>query len=91
MVEIGGMEAKPKLPRVVRKKIRAKHYSYHTEEAYTGWIRRLANLEHSTNAAEAIGSTTTVRATYTLGLPVQRRGSARLPLAPRLRKAPTSN
>jgi integron integrase len=34
------MDAKPKLLQVVRERIRAKHYSYRTEEAYTGWVRR---------------------------------------------------
>jgi site-specific recombinase XerD len=34
------MEAKPKLLQVVRAKARAKHYSYRTEHAYVGWIRR---------------------------------------------------
>ena len=34
------MEAKPKLLQVVRDRIRAKHYSYRTEHAYVGWIRR---------------------------------------------------
>lgn len=34
------MDAKPKLLQVVRDKIRAKHYSYRTEQAYISWIRR---------------------------------------------------
>jgi integron integrase len=34
------MEAKPKLLAVVRDKIRAKHYSYRTEQQYIAWIRR---------------------------------------------------
>jgi integron integrase len=34
------MEAKPKLLDVVRDKIRAKHYSYRTEQQYIAWIRR---------------------------------------------------
>jgi integron integrase len=34
------MDAKPKLLDVVREKIRAKHYSYRTEQQYVTWIRR---------------------------------------------------
>jgi integron integrase len=34
------MDARPKLLTVVREKVRAKHYSYRTEQAYVGWIRR---------------------------------------------------
>ncbi len=34
------MEAKPKLLAVVRDKMRARHFSYRTERAYIGWIRR---------------------------------------------------
>jgi integron integrase len=34
------MDAKPKLLDVVRDKIRAKHYSYRTEQQYLAWIRR---------------------------------------------------
>ena len=34
------MDAKPKLLDVVRDKIRAKHYSYRTEQQYVAWIRR---------------------------------------------------
>lgn len=34
------METKPKLLDKVRDKIRAKHYSYRTEQQYLGWIRR---------------------------------------------------
>jgi integron integrase len=34
------MEAKPKLLTVVREKMRARHFSYRTENAYIGWIRR---------------------------------------------------
>jgi len=32
--------AKPKLLDQVRNAIRTRHYSYRTEEAYVGWIRR---------------------------------------------------
>ena len=34
------MDAKPKLLDVVRDRIRAKHYSYRTEQQYLAWIRR---------------------------------------------------
>jgi integron integrase len=34
------MDAKPKLLAVVRDKMRARHFSYRTEEAYAGWIKR---------------------------------------------------
>ncbi|HJR70195.1 MAG TPA: integron integrase [Gammaproteobacteria bacterium] len=34
------MDAKPKLLTVVRDKMRARHFSYRTEHAYIGWIRR---------------------------------------------------
>lgn len=34
------MDAKPKLLDSVRNRIRAKHYSYRTEQQYLGWIRR---------------------------------------------------
>lgn len=35
-----GMDAKPKLLEQVRNKLRAKHYSYRTEQQYIAWIRR---------------------------------------------------
>jgi len=34
------MDAKPKLLAVVRDKSRARHFSYRTEQAYIGWIKR---------------------------------------------------
>jgi integron integrase len=34
------MDAKPRLLDVVRQRIRAKHYSYRTEQQYVAWIRR---------------------------------------------------
>jgi len=34
------MEAKPKLLDLARDKLRARHYSYRTEQQYLGWIRR---------------------------------------------------
>jgi integron integrase len=38
--ELYGMDAKPKLLDLVRHKMRAKHYSYRTEQQYIYWIRR---------------------------------------------------
>lgn len=35
------MDAKPKLLVQVRQKLRARHYSYRTEQQYVAWIRRL--------------------------------------------------
>jgi hypothetical protein len=34
------MDAKPRLLEQVRYKLRAKHYSYRTEQQYVAWIRR---------------------------------------------------
>ena len=34
------MDAKPKLLDLVRDKMRARHFSYRTEQAYVGWIKR---------------------------------------------------
>jgi integron integrase len=34
------MDAKPKLLELVRDKMRARHFSYRTEQAYVGWIKR---------------------------------------------------
>ena len=45
------MDAKPKLLDVVRDKMRARHFSYRTEQAYVGWIRRFIlyhNKRHPT-------------------------------------------
>ncbi len=39
-MEICGIDAKPKLLTVVRDKMRARHFSYRTEETYIGWIKR---------------------------------------------------
>jgi integron integrase len=43
--ELYGMDAKPKLLDLVRHKMRAKHYSYRTEQQYVYWIRRFV-LHH---------------------------------------------
>ena len=45
------MDAKPKLLDVVRDKMRARHFSYRTEQAYVGWIKRFIlyhNKRHPT-------------------------------------------
>ncbi len=34
------MDAKPKLLQVAREKMRTRHFSYRTEQAYVGWMRR---------------------------------------------------
>jgi integron integrase len=44
--------AKPKLLDQVRDAIRARHYSYRTEEAYVGWIRRFILFHHKRHPAE---------------------------------------
>lgn len=41
------MDAKPRLFQRVRNKLRAKHYSYRTEQQYSAWIRRFI-LYHGT-------------------------------------------
>jgi integron integrase len=46
------MEAKPKLLDVVRARIRAKHYSYRTEEQYVDWIRRFILFSGKRHPAE---------------------------------------
>ena len=42
------MEEKVRLLDQVRNRIRAKHYSYRTEQAYLGWVRRFV-LFHGKN------------------------------------------
>jgi len=43
---------KPKLLDQVRDAIRTRHYSYRTEEAYVGWIRRFIFFHHKRHPAE---------------------------------------
>jgi hypothetical protein len=48
--------AKPKLLDQVREAIRTRHYSYMTEKAYVGWIKRFIffhNKRHPAEMAEA--------------------------------------
>jgi integron integrase len=49
------MEAKPKLLDAVRAKIRAKHYSYRTEQQYVRWIRRFI-LHHNKRHPAELGA-----------------------------------
>lgn len=42
----------PKLLEQVRDRIRAKHYSFRTEESYVGWIRRFILFHHKTHPAQ---------------------------------------
>jgi integron integrase len=44
--------AKPRLLDQVRDAIRTRHYSYRTEEAYVGWIRRFILFHHKRHPAE---------------------------------------
>jgi len=43
---------KPKLLDQVREAIRTRHYSFRTEEAYVGWIRRFILFHHKRHPAE---------------------------------------
>lgn len=44
--------AKPKLLDQVRLAIRTRHYSYHTEQAYIGWIKRFIFFHNKRHPAE---------------------------------------
>ena len=44
--------AKPKLLDQVRQVIRTRHYSYHTEKAYVGWIKRFIFFHNKRHPAE---------------------------------------
>ena len=46
------VQAKPKLLDQVRDAIRTRHYSYRTEEAYAGWIKRFILFHHKRHPAE---------------------------------------
>jgi hypothetical protein len=47
-----GRAAKPRLLDQVRAAIRTRHYSYRTEEAYAGWIRRFIHYHGKRHPAE---------------------------------------
>ena len=49
------VDAKPKLLDVVRARIRAKHYSYRTEEQYVDWIRRFILYSGKRHPADMSG------------------------------------
>jgi integron integrase len=49
------MDAKPKLLHTVQDRIRAKHYSYRTEQQYLGWIRRFI-LHHDKKHPAEMGA-----------------------------------
>jgi integron integrase len=67
------MEAKPKLLDVVRARIRAKHYSYRTEEQYVDWIRRFILYNDKRHPADMSASDVS---RYLTHLAVERRVSA---------------
>jgi integron integrase len=46
------MDAKPRLLDVVRQQIRAKHYSYRTEQQYVAWIRRFILFNNKRHPAD---------------------------------------
>jgi hypothetical protein len=48
----GRLTTKPRLLDQVRNAIRARHYSYRTEEAYVGWIRRYILFHGKRHPAE---------------------------------------
>ena len=49
------MDAKRKLLEAVRARIRAKHYSYRTEEQYVDWIRRFILYSGKRHPADMLG------------------------------------
>lgn len=67
------MEAKPKLLAVVRDKMRARHFSYRTEQAYVGWIRRFI-LHHGKRHPAEMGAAEVE--SFLTHLAVERRVSA---------------
>ena len=48
------MDAKPRLLQAVREQIRARHYSYRTEQQYVHWIKRFV-LFHDKRHPKANG------------------------------------
>jgi integron integrase len=67
------MDAKPKLLDVVRARIRAKHYSYRTEDQYVDWIRRFILFSGKRHPADMSAPEV---ARYLTHLAVERRVSA---------------
>jgi integron integrase len=70
---LGGMDAKPKLLDLVRQRIRAKHYSYRTEQQYVAWIRRFILYNDKRHPREMSAPEVT---RYLSHLAVERRVSA---------------
>lgn len=46
------MDAKPRLLDAVRERLRARHYSYRTEQQYVAWIRRYVLFHGKRHPAE---------------------------------------
>ncbi|WP_394700498.1 phage integrase N-terminal SAM-like domain-containing protein [Thiomicrorhabdus sp.] len=46
------MATKPRFLDLVRERIRAKHYSYRTEQSYVGWIKRFIFFHNKRHPAE---------------------------------------
>jgi integron integrase len=67
------MDAKPRLLDVVREKIRAKHYSFRTEQQYVAWIRRFILFNDKRHSVEMAAPELERFLTY---LAVERRVSA---------------
>jgi integron integrase len=67
------MDAKPKLLVVVREKMRARHYSYRTEQTYVAWIRRFV-LFHGKRHPRDLGAPEVER--FLTDLAVERQVSA---------------
>lgn len=51
-METNTSEHHQKLLEQVRGRIRAKHYSFRTEESYVGWIKRFILFHHKTHPAQ---------------------------------------
>ena len=67
------MDAKPKLLDVAREKMRARHFSFRTEQSYVGWIRRFI-LHHGKRHPRDMGAEEVER--FLTHLAVERRVSA---------------
>jgi integron integrase len=70
---ICGMDARPKLLQVVREKMRARHFSYRTEQAYVAWMRRFV-LYHGKRHPREMGAVEVE--TFLTHLAIERRVSA---------------
>lgn len=58
------VEGKSKFLSQVRDKLRFKHYSLRTEQAYIGWIKRFILFHHKRHPAEMGGAEVTVFLTH---------------------------